>query len=196
MIKQTNVTKDGDFTTHHYIREDGTTFKVTAKHNPYFDKPLNNNNMDTLKDVTLFHETFGHPVAKTPTLISMKRLQTRIDWIKSELQELEDALAKGDIVECADALADAQYFLSGTIVEFGLVDHFPAIFAEVQRSNMSKSCINMEEVENTISNYQKQGIDTNFKISDNGNYTIYRIKDSKTLKSINWSNPDLSFVKQ
>lgn len=151
--------------------------------------------MDILKDVTLFHKTFGHPVAETPTLISMDRLQTRIDWIKSELQELEDALEKGDIVECADALADAQYFLSGTIVEFGLVNHFPAIFAEVQRSNMSKACKDYDEAELTVNSYNEQGIEV-YKIynEDTNNIIINRLKDGKTLKSINWSQPDLSFI--
>lgn len=161
--------------------------------------------MNTLRDVTLFHETFNHPVATTPILLGKDRLATRIDWIISELKELRDAVAAGDIIEQADALADARYFLDGTIVEAGMAELFPRIFAEVQRSNMSKACNSLQEVLDTIDFHEpKQGAchwikktitDDIFNI-DKDIYIVVRTSDGKTMKSINFSPPDLSFIKQ
>ena len=39
-----------------------------------------------------FHETFGHPVALTPGLISKERAAFRVSLIEEELQELKDAI--------------------------------------------------------------------------------------------------------
>jgi len=151
---------------------------------------------DPIEDVKQFHETFGHPVAIRPVLIPKERLLNRIDWIISELEELKKAHEEGDIVEVADALADAQYFLSGTVIEFGLGDLFPKVFTEVQRSNMSKACNSHEEAYDTMVSYQKQNVITHINDSlGNGLYTVVRASDGKTLKSINWSEPNLEFVK-
>ena len=38
----------------------------------------------------------------------------------------------------ADALGDMLYILCGTILEHGMQDKIEAVFAEIQRSNMSK----------------------------------------------------------
>lgn len=45
-----------------------------------------------------FHETFGHPVALTPGLISKERAAFRVSLIEEELQELKDAIEAGDLV--------------------------------------------------------------------------------------------------
>jgi predicted HAD superfamily Cof-like phosphohydrolase len=60
----------------------------------------------------------------------------RVRLIKEELQELEDALAAGDFVEVADALADLDYVVNGAAVAFGI--YLPHITKEVHRSNMTK----------------------------------------------------------
>lgn len=157
--------------------------------------------MDTLRDVKIFHEVFNHPVAETPILMNKERLLTRIGWIKDELQELEDALNAGDIKEVADALADAQYFLSGTIIECGMADIFPKVFEEVQRSNMSKACKTREEANATVIQYEKEGVNCGYlgktdPITGEEFFIIIRQPDGKTLKAKNWSEPDLSFVKE
>jgi len=161
--------------------------------------------MNTLEAVKVFHETFNHPVETKPTLIDEARLATRIQWIIDELEELKQALANKDIVEVADALADARYFLDGTVVECGMVDLFPSIFAEVQRSNMSKACISKEEAELTVAKYEREGVECGYiakEIYDVNSldyktiYIIVRQPDGKTLKSINYSPANLSFVKE
>ena len=148
---------------------------------------------------------FNHPVLETPQIPSAERCALRVNLIAEELKELEEGIANGDIVECADAFADLQYVLSGAILEFGLANKFPAIFAEVQRSNMSKACNDRKEVIDTIAKYkEKDGIEayhTTKDIFDEHGfshvvYLVYRKSDDKLLKSINYSPADLSFVKQ
>ena len=73
----------------------------------------------------------------------------------------------GDLVEVADALGDMLYILCGTIIEHGLQDKIEEVFAEIQRSNMSKL-----------------GAD---------GQPIYR-EDGKVMKGPNYSPPDLARV--
>jgi len=53
-----------------------------------------------------------------------------------EAQELRDAIAAGDPVETADAIADSCYAIIGLAVALGIP--FDRVFAEVHRSNMTK----------------------------------------------------------
>ena len=157
--------------------------------------------MNTLQDVKLFHDFFGHPVLEVPTIPSDKRCELRVSLLVEEVKELKDAIDAQDIVEIADALADIQYVLSGAIHEFGLANLFPQIFAEVQRSNMSKACQTIEEAEATISEYSSAGTPCHYitKIDEDTAtefYIVVRNDNAKTLKSINYSPADLSFVKE
>ena len=60
----------------------------------------------------------------------------RLDLIKEELNELEEAIKKNDLVEVADALTDILYVTYGAGHAFGI--NLDSCFDEVQRSNMSK----------------------------------------------------------
>jgi Phosphoribosyl-ATP pyrophosphohydrolase len=61
----------------------------------------------------------------------------RSDLLLEEVRELLDAVAEGDVVKIADALADISYVAAGTAVVYGIP--FDAVFAEVHRSNMTKT---------------------------------------------------------
>lgn len=150
-------------------------------------------NTEFLKQVKEFHNTFGHPVLNEPTIPSEARMDLRYHLIKEENEELlKDGIEKKNIIEVADALADLMYVLCGAILEFGMQDKFLDIFNEVHRSNMSKACKTMEEVENTIANYAEQGISTYYKkINELELYVIHRTSDDKILKSINYSPANL-----
>lgn len=88
------------------------------------------------QQVQEWHRKFGVPVADRPVFIEGNRRALRVRLIQEELDELDVACVRGDLVEVADALADLLYVTFGTAAEFGL-DMEP-IFDEVQRSNMSK----------------------------------------------------------
>lgn len=92
---------------------------------------------DAFAKVALFHKTYGQPAPDAPTLITKERVELRRELIHEEFDEYIDAVDQGDITKIADALADLSYVVIGTAVEHGLT-RFGEMFAEVQRSNMSK----------------------------------------------------------
>lgn len=147
----------------------------------------------TLTSVAEFHQTFQHPILDTPQIPSESRCKLRVSLIAEELKELEEAIQDKDLVEIADALCDIQYVLSGAILEFGLKDKFNALFEEVQRSNMSKACMNEEEALATQAHYKAKGVDSYYKEVD-GKFLVFRDGDHKTLKSVNYSPADLKSI--
>lgn len=146
---------------------------------------------DALNQVAEFHRTFQHPIQPEPVIPSNDRCQLRVNLLAEELRELEQAIADRDIVEIADALCDLQYVLSGAVLEFGLGAKFKALFDEVQRSNMSKSCSSRQEAEATRQHYeQERGFASRIEEVD-GHWLVFREGDHKTLKSVNYSPADL-----
>ena len=149
---------------------------------------------DSLNSVAAFHKTFKHPILEQPRIPSGERCNLRVSLIAEELKELEEAIADKDLAEVADALCDIQYVLSGAILEFGLGAKFKALFDEVQRSNMSKTCKDMEEAQATRAHYlAKDGTESYIEESE-GHFLVYRKSDNKTLKSINYSPADLKSI--
>ncbi|NJB85371.1 putative HAD superfamily Cof-like phosphohydrolase [Lewinella marina] len=146
---------------------------------------------DALEAVAEFHRTFHLPVCPAPAIPPPERSRLRVNLLREELKELEAAIADNDIVEVADALADLQYVLSGAVLEFGLGDKFKALFDEVHRSNMSKTCSSAEEAEATVEHYrnlQQEG-----RVERSGDhYLVYRTADNKVLKNVNYSPADLA----
>ncbi len=140
-----------------------------------------------LKSVAEFHETFKAPILESPQIPSKERCELRVSLLQEELNELKEAIEDNDITEIADALADLQYVLSGAVLEFGLKDRFDELFAEVQRSNMSKACETQQEAIATLSHYkQKDGTEGRYeKVGDK--WVVYRNSDDKVLKSVEYS---------
>jgi len=144
-----------------------------------------------LESVSEFHKTFGAPILETPQIPSKERCELRVSLLQEELNELKEAIEKGDVVEVADALADLQYVLSGAILEFGMGDKFNTLFDEVQRSNMSKACNTHQEAIETLLHYKKKdGTEGTYKEED-GKWLVYRKEDNKILKSVNYSPANL-----
>jgi len=150
--------------------------------------------LDVLNQVAEFHRTFKHPILAEPAIPSEERCRLRVALLAEELDELREAIAEGDIVSVADALCDIQYVLSGAVLEFGLGAKFRALFDEVQRSNMSKTCQSLEEAEATAKHYKEtKGIDSYIR-QEGEHYLVYRSDDHKTLKSINYSPANLERI--
>jgi len=84
-----------------------------------------------------FHTAAQLPLPAAPTATPSLGSQTgRQGMLDSELTELAEALAAGDIVAIADAIADCIYVLAGTAVTYGVP--LDRVLAEVHRSNMTK----------------------------------------------------------
>jgi hypothetical protein len=150
--------------------------------------------LDALNQVAEFHRTFQHPVEPAPVIPAEERCRLRVSLLEEEVRELREAVAAGDIVAVADALCDIQYVLSGAVLEFGLGEKFAKLFAEVQRSNMSKTCKTLEEAQSTAAHYrQTRGFDSYIRQVGEV-FLVFRREDHKTLKSIHYSPADLESI--
>jgi Phosphoribosyl-ATP pyrophosphohydrolase. len=92
-------------------------------------------------------------------------------------------------VEVADALADLQYVLSGTILDFGMQHIFKYCFEEVHCFNMSKACSSWDLAERTCEFYlHTKSVDSYIRACPTGGgYLVLRKSDDKILKSIYYS---------
>ena len=92
--------------------------------------------MSNFNKVGTFMKTFGQEVKTNPSFSSDKINKLRIDLIKEELDELQEAMKNNDLLEVADALTDILYVTYGAGHAFGI--NLDKCFEEVQNSNMSK----------------------------------------------------------
>ena len=92
--------------------------------------------MSNFEDVKTFMKTFGQVVRIKPQIPDEKTMRLRLDLIKEELDELEQATKDKDLTEIADALTDILYVTYGAGCAFGI--DLDKCFKEVQRANMSK----------------------------------------------------------
>ena len=92
--------------------------------------------MTNFESVKKFMQTFGQSVRAKASFPNDKIISLRLDLIREELSELEEAIEKKDIKEVADALTDILYVTYGAGHAFGI--DLDKCFEEVQSSNMSK----------------------------------------------------------
>ena len=147
-----------------------------------------------LTDVSKFMKAFTQPVLDVPTIPSGERAALRVELIQEELNELVEAIANKDIVQCADAFADLQYVLSGAIHEFGLGRKFGVIFNNVHHSNMSKICRSYEEAAETLKHYKNQGTEVYSEKLEGDTYIIKRKSDHKVLKNLYYTPASLESI--
>ena len=102
--------------------------------------------MSNFNKVGTFMKTFGQEVKTKPSFSSDKINKLRIDLIKEELEELQEAMKNNDLLEVADALTDILYVTYGAGHAFGI--NLDKCFDEVQNSNMSKLGKNGEPIYN------------------------------------------------
>ena len=92
--------------------------------------------MSNFNKVGTFMKTFGQEVKTKPSFSTDKITKLRIDLIKEELDELQEAMKNNYLLEVADALTDILYVTYGAGHAFGI--DLDNCFDEVQNSNMSK----------------------------------------------------------
>ena len=92
--------------------------------------------MSNFDDVRTFMQTFGQIVRTKPQFPDEKTIQLRLNLIKEELSELEQAIKNKNLKEIADALTDILYVTYGAGYAYGI--NLDKCFKEVQRANMSK----------------------------------------------------------
>ena len=157
------------------------------------DGKVINNPVPFVDEVEEFNKTFNKPNNYEPTIPAKKEWQFVYDFILEELEEYKEACERGDIVEVLDALCDITYVSlgNGTMLH-GLKDKVWPAYQEVQASNMSKACTTEEEAILSVSKRSKeQGEACHFEKIEEGRYIVYRTRDRKVMKSINYFRPDL-----
>ena len=92
--------------------------------------------MSNFFKVKEFMQKFKQEVKSKPSFPDDNIIKLRINLIKEELLELEEALNEKNIEETADALTDILYVTYGAGHAFGI--DLDKCFNEVQKSNMSK----------------------------------------------------------
>ena len=149
-------------------------------------------NVPFVDEVQEFNDMMGKPNNYEPTVGEKKEWQFVYDFILEELEEYKEACEKGDIVGILDALCDITYVSlgNGTLLH-GLKGQIWKAYQEVQASNMSKSCETEQEAIDTVtvrSNEQKE--ECHYEtVGDK--YVVYRSRDRKVMKSINYFKPNL-----
>jgi len=107
--------------------------------------------LDYLEMVREFHTKYNHYTSAVPHVPPENIIELREKLITEEAAEFRDAsygqtnYGEMDLVEVADALADMLYVVFGAALAYGIP--IEQVFAEVHRSNMTKS---MEKDEKSI----------------------------------------------
>lgn len=146
--------------------------------------------------VCLFNKVFGLPhyneLQKNVFTENEKLVKLRMDLIREEVKELEEAVKNHDMKETIDALADILYVVYGAGSSFGI--DLDRAFDIVQESNMSKSCETEEQAIRSVENYEKlykegkSSYDTpSYRYDEEANlYIIYNKSTGKILKNIDY----------
>ena len=148
--------------------------------------------VDFVNEVEEFNRTFGKPNNYVPTIPEKKETDFVYDFCIEEITEYQEACQNGDIVEILDAICDIAYVTLGNATMLhGLKDKIWPAYQEVQASNMSKSCKTEEEAIQTVSQRSKEQDSPCHHEKVGDYYVVYRTRDRKVMKSINYFRPDL-----
>jgi predicted HAD superfamily Cof-like phosphohydrolase len=145
-----------------------------------------------VSEVETFNATMGKPNNYTPQIPEEKEWMFVYNFILEELEEYKEACETGNIVEVLDALCDITYVSLGNgCMLHGLKDKFEDAYAEVQASNMSKACSTESEAQQTVvKRSEEQGEECHYeKVGEY--FIVYRTRDKKVMKNINYFRPDL-----
>lgn len=146
-----------------------------------------------IDEVEEFNATMGKPNNYEPVIPERKEWEFVYNFVLEELEEYREACERGDIVEVLDALCDITYVSLGNgAMLHGLKDKIWPAYQEVQASNMSKACKTEEEALQTIIKRSIEHGEACHHEKVGEYYIVYRSRDRKVMKNINYFRPDLS----
>jgi hypothetical protein len=173
-----------------------------ATRNPEFDwaeataeritNLFNSQYVPFVSEVEEFNSLMNKPNNYVPTIPAKPEWDFVYNFVLEELEEYKQACEREDIVEVLDALCDIAYVSIGNgAMLHGLKDKIWPAYMEVQASNLSKACSTQEEAQKTVDiRSQEQGESCHYEqVGDK--YVVYRSRDRKVMKSINYFKPDL-----
>ena len=144
-----------------------------------------------------FHQVFQHPIHTSPQFNIFDQhqlLQMRLNLIKEEVKELEEAIEKNDFEEVVDALCDIQYVTHGFAHVIGI--NLDRHFKHVHECNMTKVCQTEKEAQETLEEYKSNSKYSNPCYEKRGNYYVVfdhqsiHKSECKILKNKHWKQPN------
>jgi predicted HAD superfamily Cof-like phosphohydrolase len=146
-----------------------------------------------VSEVEEFNAVMGKPNNYTPVIPDEKEWMFVYNFVLEELEEYKHACEQGDIVEVLDALCDIAYVSlgNGTMLH-GLKDKLWPAYQEVQASNLSKACSSEEEAQETVRVRSAEQKEPCHYEKVDKYYIVYRTRDRKVMKNVNYFRPDLS----
>jgi len=146
-----------------------------------------------VSEVEEFNSLMNKPNNYVPTIPAKSEWDFVYNFILEELEEYKQACESGDIVEILDALCDIAYVSIGNgAMLHGLKDKIWPAYMEVQASNLSKACSTQEEAQKTVETRSKEQGEACHYEQVGDKYVVYRTRDRKVMKSINYFKPDLN----
>jgi predicted HAD superfamily Cof-like phosphohydrolase len=146
-----------------------------------------------VSEVEEFNAVMGKPNNYTPVIPDEKEWMFVYNFVLEELEEYKHACEQGDIVEVLDALCDIAYVSlgNGTMLH-GLKDKLWPAYQEVQASNLSKACSSEEEAQETVRVRSAEQKEPCHYEKVDKYYIVYRTRDRKVMKNVNYFRPDLT----
>jgi predicted HAD superfamily Cof-like phosphohydrolase len=108
--------------------------------------------MSVFDDVENFHKVFSCPVG-TKKITDPDFIKRRTELVTEEINEMFEALDKGDLVEFFDGCLDSIFTIIGSMVELGLP--MQAGWDEVVASNLSKLGTDGKPIYNSVGKVTK-----------------------------------------
>lgn len=123
--------------------------------------------INILSHVAAFHTACDVPILSVPAVPPEDRVRLRVSLVDEEVnKELLPAMRSGNLVEIADAMADAIYVIAGSALEYGIPLY--DVWAAVQTANMAKV--------------------------DPATGRVRKREDGKVLKPEGWTPPDVEGI--
>jgi hypothetical protein len=146
-----------------------------------------------VSEVEEFNAVMGKPNNYTPVIPDEKEWMFVYNFILEELEEYKHACETNNIVEVLDALCDITYVSLGNgAMLHGLKDKVWPAYQEVQASNLSKACISEEEAQETVRVRSTEQEEPCHYEQVGKYYIVYRTRDRKVMKNVNYFRPDLT----
>ena len=156
------------------------------------EKLFNSQYVPFVSEVEEFNSLMNKPNNYVPTIPAKPEWDFVYNFVLEELEEYKQACESGDIVEILDALCDIAYVSIGNgAMLHGLKDKIWPAYMEVQASNLSKACSTQEEAQKTVETRSKEQGEACHYEQVASKYVVYRSRDRKVMKSINYFKPDL-----
>ena len=154
---------------------------------------IKDNYVPFVSEVEEFNAIMGKPNNYTPVIPDEKEWMFVYNFILEELEEYKHACETGDIVVVLDALCDITYVSLGNGgCLHGLKDKVWPAYQEVQASNLSKACISEEEAQETVRVRSTEQEEPCHYEQVGKYYIVYRTRDRKVMKNVNYFRPDLT----